>query len=112
MVMLVSRGTTRPGDSTWTRRVLATFEASPGSEGAAGMLAARDVQAIDTAAGAHLFGNELLVRLGFDRFLGDLIGECRGDRDDAVAVAQHDVACVDRQRLLRRSGRPVPGRQA
>ena len=39
------------------------------------MLAARDVQAVDAAAGAHLLGDEFLVGHRLDRFLGDLVGQ-------------------------------------
>src|SRR5688500_276835 len=40
---------------------LAALHAPPLGEGAARVLAARDVQAVDTAPGAHLFGDKLLV---------------------------------------------------
>ena len=44
------------------------------------------------AALAHLLGDEILERGHLDRFVGDLVGEMRGDHDHAVAVAEDDVA--------------------
>src|SRR4029453_5213648 len=86
------------------------------------------VEAEDGAAAANLLGDEILERGHLDRLVGDLVGEVRGDHDDAVAVAEDDiagkpwrVAAADRdvdldglvqREVGRRAGAVVIGREA
>ena len=52
----------------------------------------RGIEPQDAAALADLLGDEILERGHLDGLVGDLVGEMRGDHDDAVAVAEDDVA--------------------
>ena len=46
----------------------------------------------DRAAFADLLGDKILERGHLEGFIGDLVGEMRGDHDHAVAVTENDVA--------------------
>src|SRR5215208_2220753 len=70
----------------------ATPDAPPRGKSAAGVLAARDVQAVDAAASAHLLGDEFLIGHRLDRLLGDLVGQVGGNDDQADAIAEQDIA--------------------
>src|SRR6478736_2357948 len=52
----------------------------------------RRIEPENAAALADFVGDKILERGHLKSFLGDLIGEMRGDHDDAVAVAQNHVA--------------------
>ena len=56
------------------------------------LLVGRGIEPENAAAGLHLFGDEILERGHLEGFVGDLLGEMRGDHDHAVAVAEDDVA--------------------
>jgi hypothetical protein len=53
----------------------------------------------------HLFRDEILEGRHLDGFVGDLVGKMRGDDDDAVAVADDDVARETPARRRSRSAR-------
>src|SRR5262245_23722289 len=63
---------------------------------ALGLLARDREQALERAAARHLGFGELLVVIGVERLLGHRLDDVGWNHQHGIAVADHDVAGIDR----------------